>query len=169
MRYCLLLLSAVLVIIASCKKVEVPQSKEDILRASKWQMKEIQKKTRLDDTTFYIDTVKVEGMAECKHDDYLEFRENNAGFFKSGEKKCIGMVEETAIRWGITTNDTKMYIYEAGEMFEGHNEINANLYEFTNDQFVIQYTGITEGLIGTPPNAYYKKDTTWYTAIVRRF
>lgn len=169
MRYCLLLLSAVLVFIASCKKVEVPDSKEDILRASKWQMQEIKKRSRIDDTSFFVESVKMEHSVECKKDDYLEFGINNAGFFKSNEKKCMSQVDETAIRWGFSDNYTKMYIYEAGQMFEGINDINADVLEFSNDAFTIHYLSVKDIFDTSIPDRTIRKDTIWYTTIVKRF
>lgn len=165
MKYYILLLSALLIIIASCKKVEEPKYKEDSLRQGKWRVAHVVKKTRLTDNTFYIDTLKrTPSDAECKADDYIEFKTANNGVLKTGEKKCQAEIDEIPIRWGITDNDTKVYVYQAAEMFFGNNDVSGNLKDFSDNQFIIDYMTTTY-LNGTGG----KIDTVWYVALVKKF
>lgn len=145
MRYSLLILSVIFVL-ASCKKVEVPKSKQDILRASSW---------RLDTATvtFWVEPTGGETKGhdtticawgntreDCKKDDYIVFRENGDAGLKKGELKCgSGETEEETLLWGITENDTKIYIYNAGDMFFGEGAVNATLNESTGDKFTFTY------------------------------
>ncbi len=161
MRYFLLGLS--ILVIVSCKKVDVPKSKQDTLRASQW---------RLDTATvtFWVEETFAEKghdttvcawgdkLDDCKKDDYLVFRENSDGGLKKGANKCQdGETEEDVIEWGITDNDTKMFIYNAGDMFFGENNVNANLVEFKNDKFKITYktyVTFTKPFVGVGTKTY---------------
>lgn len=168
MKYCLLLFAGLL-IISSCTKTEEPQSKEDILRDGKWYMSQIWKKKRVD-TTYITDTVKLENYPKCREDDYLDFGDNNNGILFSGEQKCSNSLDEVNFRWGISDNDTKMYIYNAGPMFEGYNDLSGKLKDFTSNSFKVEYlvfnTREDKDLYG---HKIFVNDTNWFTAIIKKF
>ncbi len=140
MKYCLLLLSGLLVI-AACEKTEVSKSKQDILRDSKWRL-DTATVTYMHPDTRRDTTHGAWGTGDrglCRYDDYLVFREGNTGELNSGEMKCPGgETQEGTIKWGITDGDTKMYIYDAGDMFFG-NDINAQLTDFQDNQFTLKF------------------------------
>lgn len=145
MRYSLLILS-ILFIVVSCKKVEVPKSKQDILRASSWRLDTANVtywveptggETKGHDTTVCAWGAVREG---CKMDDYIVFRENNDAGLKKGEVKCgNGETEEETLMWGITDGDSKIYIYNAGDMFFDEDAVNATINELTGDKLTFTY------------------------------
>jgi len=167
MKYCLLILSALLVI-ASCKKVEVPKSRAEILReGSKWALADdVWKSYRKFnvDTFLTTDTIKLkENIVECKQDDYLVFRDGNDGGLNTGDKKCPqGEAQEENIRWGFTNNETRMYIYQAGEMFFGYDDVEGEVTNFSDNKFTIKYM-VVNNLTEIP-----KKDTVYYTVSLKR-
>jgi hypothetical protein len=164
MKYCILILSAFLVF-SSCEKVETPASKTEMLRDKKWRLRDIVKFTRLTDTTFKTDTTRLEFVEPCKKDDYLVFRLNGTGALNTGSEKCPnGEAQESAIKWGITDNETKMYLYDAGEMLLGINDINADISSFSEDRFTIKYMQIIQETKPTP-----KRDTFRYVTTFDRF
>lgn len=163
MKYCILFLSAVIFMVVSCKKVETPKFHEDTLEAGKWKVAHVVKKTKLADTVMYLDTLtRTTADSLCKSDDYLEFKMNNSGVLKTGAIKCQAEIDEVPFRWGITENDKKIYIYQAGEMFYGNNDVSGDLKNFSDNQFVIDYYTISNVAGG-------KIDTIWYTALVKKF
>ncbi|RYD57039.1 MAG: hypothetical protein EOP56_09535 [Sphingobacteriales bacterium] len=163
MKYCILLMSALVFVAVSCKKVETPKFKEDTLREGKWKLSHVIKKTRLADTVTYVDTLsRIEPDATCKADDYLEFKINNNGMLKTGENKCQREIDEIPFKWGITDNYTKMYIYQAGEMFFGNNDVSGNIKQFEDNQVVIDYYTLSNSPGG-------RIDTLKYEALLKRF
>ena len=166
MKYNLLILS-LLIVAASCTKVEVPKSKQDMLRGdnTKWRMKtgtgiikyDSRRSPRLADRSNDFP------MPVCFEDDRLIFREGNEGAHIPGENICsINETPEIGFRWGLTDNDTKMYIYDAKEYFDM--DVNADVVEIFEDRFVIRVTNV-KAVMETPASSpavpYY--DTTEYT------
>lgn len=138
MKYCLLVLSA-LALFASCKKVDVPKSIQEQMRAGTWYI-DTSSKTYQDmpghDTTiaFYIQG------EDCKSDDYFIFRDNNEGAINTAKVKCVeGQTDEIAFQWGITDANSKMYIYNAGTLLNGDDDVNADLLNFTGSSFAIRF------------------------------
>lgn len=197
MKYYLPLLSILFLVVYSCKKVEVPQSKEEMLRG-KWKIeydfkgkgigKEFVKYPILDTSKKIVDTIytpladgvgndyvkddkgvtvlndrgratyNVHVMPACKLDDYLEFREGINGGLNTGKEKCPnGEVSEIPIKWGFLDNYTRMYIYDAGDMFMGNDDVTAHVKEFDGSRLVLRY-GVVDNL--TEIN---RKDTSFYT------
>lgn len=160
MKYCLLFLSAV-VFLVSCEKTEAPKSKQDKLRDGKWWL----------DTTViayykpYSDTDSVYGIGnasvpDCKKDDRIVFREATAGAHLTNKERCGAELDEYGFTWSIFENDTKMYLYGVGS-FMGQDNINANLIDFADDRFVIEYFTY---YYRENPGSELARDTTKHTA-----
>jgi hypothetical protein len=168
MKYSLLILSVVLVI-AACSKVDVPKSHAEILRdGTRWGLADnIQKSYRKfkTDKGLTTDTVRIDpDIPECKRDDYLVFREGNDGGLNTGDKKCPqGEAQEENIRWGFTNNDSRMYIYQAGNMFLGYDDVEGEVTNFSDNKFTIKYMVVTN-LTDIP-----RKDTVYYTVSLKKF
>ena len=159
MKYCLLFLSAV-ILLASCEKTKSPVTKQDKLRDGKWWV----------DTTVmayykpYSDTDSVYGIGksslpDCKLDDRIIFRESTNGAHVTEKEKCGAELEEYGFTWGILENDTKMYFYGASS-FLAEDDINAELKEFADDKFVIVYYRFK---YRQDPGEALMRDTTKYT------
>lgn len=187
MKYCFLILSALLVV-TSCEKVEDPVSYEDMLRDGKWRMELdaehgllVQRpkitpnplNIKQVDTIYAIssatnkmldDTTYIRGFyPECQADDYLVFREGIIGALNTGELKCPqGEVAEIETQWGFKNNYTQMYIYNALTMFRT-SDVLADIKEFSSDRFTITYRMIDN--LSDIPN----KDTVFYTATFKKF
>ncbi len=187
MKYCFLILSA-LFIVSSCKKVDVPKSNEEILRESKWKIDldgehgilvEKNKVSLLNEKS--IDTLyslvvdgATDGMLndtvynrhyfpQCQSDDYFVFRDGITGAINTGDLKCPqGEVVETDIEWGFMNNYSTMFLYGAGNLLLGNDDIRGQVKEFTDSRFVIQYMTI-DNTSDIP-----KKDTTYYTVAFKK-
>lgn len=166
MRYSLLILS-VLLITASCTKVEVPDSKQEILKASRWQARNmiVTSKVKADGTTttenqVTTTTTSFDQMPECRKDDVFVFRDNNLGAHVTGELTCtINETSEIQFTWGIFEDDTKMYIYDAKEFFG--QDVNADLLEFYDDKFTIRFYEYNDKRATFPDvPTYWVRDTT---------
>jgi hypothetical protein len=187
MKYCFLILSALLVV-SSCKKVEDPKSYEDMLRDGKWRMELdaehgllVQRPAIMPNplNIKQVDTIYAIGSAtsrmlndttyiaavypDCQADDYLVFREGIIGALNTGELKCPqGEVAEIETHWGFRNNYTQMYIYDAPTVFRT-SDVLADVKEFSADRFTITYS-IINNLTDIP-----KKDTVYYTATFKKF
>lgn len=203
MKYFLPVLSLLLLAIAACEKVTVPQSMEEKLRG-KWQieldsngkgfLREYRyPKAANDTTTKYVDTLITPVTVEmanffvpigknpdgspkfsdtvynkhlypwCKLDDRLEFRDGNKGALLTGAEKCPnGEVTETDIQWGLQDNYTRMYIYNAGELFLGNDNIVADIKEFADNKLVLRYMEINN------TSAIPRQDTVFYTVTLNK-
>ncbi len=159
MRYFFLIVIT-LFVFSACDKVEVPASKQESLRAGRWKL----------DTTFTKKynpaeaMYKYEGVTkqECQVDDYLLFRENFDGVHIPGENRCdASETAEMPFRWGLTDNDTKMYIYDGKSFFS--QDINADVVEMTDGEFTITYNQYTT--VTNDPRV----DTVMYTMIFKKF
>lgn len=171
MKYTLLVLTAVIVIVG-CKKLEVPDSKEDMLRASEWVL-----------DTGYVRTIKkADGGSvpadidatgpyvkpECRTDDKLVFREVNEGAHIPGEMRCsINETAELQFTWGIIDAGKGMYIYDAKEFFG--TDVNAEIIEFYEDRFGIRFSEYTDKAVSVNSNTqYWTRDTTIYTMFFKK-
>lgn len=185
------ILSAVFLLIA-CEKVETPLSMEEQLREGKWRLDlssttgilkqlppSLEEPQRVD-TLYTIveydndgnlipdamldETVYVRhSIPECKGDDYLVFRTHGRGALVTGEAKCGGETEEVEIQYGLRHNDSHMYIYYAGDMFLGHDDLEAEVLEYGEGRLRLKYRIIRN--LPTIP----LKDTVYYTATLLRF
>ncbi|MBL7682201.1 MAG: hypothetical protein JNK00_02480 [Flavipsychrobacter sp.] len=142
MKYCLLILSS-LFFIASCSKVEVPLSKQEKLRESEW---------RVDTATItYLTTAGADSLMfgawgsdpeykkpDCVKDDYLKFRANFDGSHITGPDKCnVSESNDIEFTWGITENDTRMYMYGLYALLG--QDATGDLVDFRDDQFVFAF------------------------------
>lgn len=176
----------------ACEKVETPLSMEEKLREGKWRLdlstttgilKEVPPSLEDPepvDTLFTLveydndnnlipdgpldDTIYVRrNIPECKADDYLVFRTHQRGALVTGEAKCGGETEEVEIQYGTREAETRMYIYYAGDMFLGHNDLEAEVLEYTENRLKLRYRIIRN--LETIP----LKDTVYYSATLLRF
>lgn len=166
MKYSLLILS-VLLIVASCQELDVPPSKEDMLRATNWQLDTAYKREILkrddDQNIANVDRVVPIPKEECAKDDVLKFRENDLGAHLTGENRCsINETAELQFRWGISADGSQMYIYDAKEYFG--TDVNADILEFYEEEFTIRFSEYMDkavSLDGQPTR--WVRDTTIYT------
>ncbi|WP_276131797.1 hypothetical protein [Polluticoccus soli] len=188
MKFYLPVLTLALTSLMACKKVEVPQGKEEMVRG-KWKLELDNDKGILKEYTFYptwdtskkpIDTLytsnsssetiqdtirRVNGFPECKLDDFLEFGEGIDGVLNTGEKKCpSGETSEVPIKWGFKDNYTRMYIYEAGEMFLGNDDLVGDVVELSESRIKLRYQVIRPVFF----NGVYMQDTAFYTIALKR-
>lgn len=142
MKYCLLIVFSFLTI-ASCKKVEVPQSKQEKLRASDWVVDTIIT-TYLDVSGADSETVgawkRFENGEEtykrpaCLGDDIIKFKENFSGTHVTGAQSCVSNEPNFVdFTWGFREADTKFYIYGLYNLFGV--DVNADILYFQDDQF----------------------------------
>lgn len=166
MKYSLLALS-VLLVMSCTKKGEETKSRQEILRESKWSLDtgsrhDIWKK---DGVAVPVDVNQVTPIvkAECAYDDRLIFREGYEGAHIPGEWTCsINETAEIDFRWGLTDNDSKIYIYDANEFFR--QDVNAEILEFYNDKFTIRYYQLKDKLVDDGAGTKtWLRDTTIYT------
>lgn len=166
MKYYLPVLSLLLLMVTACEKVKVPKSHEEELRDGKWVLsKDIQKiyKKYPVDTILTVDTIKLDSRPECKKDDYLLFRDGINGELNTGEKKCPqGETSQVPIQWGFSDNYTRMYIYNAGDMFLDDDDINADVLELTGSSVSLQYR-VIDNVTNIPA-----KDTITYKVSLKR-
>lgn len=166
MKYCLLILSALLVI-SSCTKTEEPVTRQDILRAERWALDTgfVQKKWKMDGDGVPADINIKESYPEpgCRADDYLVFREGSEGAHVPGEVTCsINETAEIEFKWGVFDNDSKIYIYDAKEYFG--TDVNARFVEFYDDKFAIEFSTYKDKNVTFPDRpSYWVTDTTIYT------
>lgn len=171
MKYTLLILSIVFVI-AGCKKLEVPATKEDMLRASEWQLDTGWVRTIIkadgDQNPASIDKTDPYVKQECETDDKLIFRENHEGAHIPGEMTCsINETAEVQFSWGITDAGEGMYIYDAKEFFGI--DVNAEILEFYEDRFALRYSEYKSKEILVNGNSQgYGTDTTIYTMYFKK-
>jgi len=142
MKYCLLIVFALLTVV-SCKKVEVPDSKQEKLRAANWRVDTIMI-TYLDMSGADSETVgawkRFEGGAEtykrpsCYNDDEIKFKENFSGTHVTGAESCVSnepnLIDFT---WGFRESDTKFYMYGLYNLFGA--DVNADIIYFQDDEF----------------------------------
>lgn len=189
MKYLLPVLTLLLITIIACEKVEVPQSKEQLIRGSKWRLeldsngkgilKEFTRYPVIDTSKKPIDTLytpvtiemkdaimqdtifNVHVVPWCKLDDFLEFREGINGALNTGGEKCPqGETTEIPIKWGFLDNYSRMYIYDAGEMFLGNDDLVGEVLEISDSKIKLRYPVISPVFIG----GKYAEDTAYYTA-----
>jgi len=181
MKLNLLVLSALLLTVAACEKVEVPKGKEEMLRG-KWKLeltedkgilKQFTKHPVLDTSVKPIDTLysvtgkneiikdtiyNLNGFPACKLDDFLEFRDGINGALNTGSEKCPqGETTEIPIKWGFLDNYTRMYIYDAGEMFLGNDDLVGDVLDMSESKISLRYM-IIRNKVDIP-----YKDTSFYT------
>lgn len=139
MRYSLLAIVALL-FFAACDKVEVPASDQEMLRNGKWQLKvKATKQFNYSTQTYQIDTLI---KSECEEDDYIVFRENFDGAHIPGEMLCTASETiEMPFRWGLTDNDTKMFIYDGASFFG--TDVNADFVNFNGSEFTLMFNTYT--------------------------
>lgn len=172
MRYCLLILSALLVI-SSCTKVEETKSNLDILRENKWKLTAgtINVRKQANAASAAISNTQPIEIKECMQDDQLVFREGYEGAHITGELTCsINETAEIEFRWGLLENETKMFIYDANEFFGTDIDVNADIIEFYDDKFGIKfnkYTDVQAPLVTDGPAVWYT-DTTTYTMYFKK-
>lgn len=166
MRYSILVLS-VLLVVSCTKKGEETKSRQEMLREYKWKLDtgsrhDIWKK---DGVLVPVDVNQVSPIVkqECAYDDRLVFREGYDGAHLPGEWTCsINETAEMEFRWGLTANDTKLYIYDANEFFR--QDVNADILELFDDKFTIRYYEIKDKLVDDGNGTQtWLKDSTIYT------
>ncbi|MEZ5016758.1 MAG: hypothetical protein R2800_06885 [Flavipsychrobacter sp.] len=158
MRYIFLLVATVLVV-SSCDKVEVPASKQEMLRNGQWMLTSGSTKVYNAATKKYDTTAIV--IDECKKDDRLVFRENYDGVHTPGENRCnASETAEMPFRWGLLDDDRKMYIYDGKSFF--NLDVNAEVKEFTEGSFTITYNQYTT--VDNVP----RTDTVMYTMTFKK-
>lgn len=162
MKYCFLFLSAVLLLNA-CTKVETPPSKQEQLRSGSWKV-DTGYITKRDITGDHITEDIMGTRDECRKDDYIVFRENNAAGIKTGDVKCPnGQVEEIAATWGLGSADTKMHIYNGGDILFGMDNAEGKLTYFDDSRFVFEFNKYTPYPAPNP-----NVDTVTYTVTFRK-
>lgn len=145
MKYCLLIVFSLLTI-ASCKKVEVPQSKQEIMRASDWRIDTVM-------TTYLTSTgadsevqggwKRIENGVEtfdkpnCVKDDYIKFKENHDGSHITGPDKCGNEANDITFTWGLSDADSKIFIYGLYNLFGI--DANAEMVYFKEDEFAFAF------------------------------
>lgn len=173
MKYCLLIVSALLLMTSCDKEPETTKSKQDILRADTWTLDTgfVQKKWKMDDDAVPADIDIVESYPEpaCREDDQLAFRDGYEGAHIPGEVTCsINETSEIEFRWGLTDNDTRMFIYDAREYFGA--DVNAKIVHFYDDKFVIEYsTYLDKHISFAGKESYWVRDTTIYTMTFKKY
>ncbi|MCB0695896.1 MAG: hypothetical protein KDC07_00945 [Chitinophagaceae bacterium] len=157
---------------SSCTKVEEQVSKQEMLRAEKWRLDDqyIHKKWKKDGATVPV-TIDAETrvpIAACDTDDLLVFREGNEGAHLPGATTCsINETAEIPFRWGLTDNDTKMYIYDDKELFKV--DVNAELIEFYSDKFAIRFEEYKDKAVTEGGVTAWLRDTTIYTIYFKKY
>lgn len=145
MKYCLLIVFTLLTI-ASCKKVEVPQSKQEKMRASEWRIDTIM-------VTYltsggadsevqggwkrFVNGVETFDKPDCIKDDYIKFKENHDGSHVTGPDKCSNEGNEVDFTWGLMDADSKIYFYGLYNLFT--QDVNADMVYFQDDQFAFAF------------------------------
>jgi hypothetical protein len=147
MRYCLFVLS-LFVVVASCKKVETSQSRQEKLRAVQWVI-DTAYVTYLSATGSdsdskgvwpeqFIDGNYVWPRPGCLFDDYLKFEDNNDGVHVTGPSKCnVSETDNIDFKWGVFQGDTKMYIYGMYAIFG--EDVTADIQRFEDNKFTIAW------------------------------
>lgn len=170
MRYSLTILSAIL-LLASCTKIDpdANPSREETMRDGRWKMQSGTVRYKFFDILRgRVDSSANMEIKECRNDDELIFREKNEGAHIPGEVTCsINETAEVEFRWGLSRNDSSIFIYDAKEYFGS--DINAEFIEFYNDKFGIRYSEYIDVLTKTDtatgtPNEYVRDTviTTMY-------
>lgn len=159
MKYCLLLLSG-LIMLSACEKEKKEISNEDKLREGKWKIASWSVKFREQNGNEKTENV-LEKLDECKKDDYLTFKTNYQGELNTGEKKCPqGEANEITFNWGLSNGDQNMYIYNAIAMFGI--DVNAEVINFGSNSFSIRYMDIQK-------HSPLTLDTLTYTTTFAKF
>lgn len=149
MKYSLLILSAIL-LVSSCTEIEENQTitREAKLRDGFWKMESGMTRNRFhneDDGQMLTDEKNIE-KPECREDDYFVFRELYEGAHIPGEMTCsINETAELQFTWGLTNNDSGIFIYDADEFFGA--DVNAEFIEFYDDKFGIRFVQYTDKLL----------------------
>lgn len=168
MRYCLLILSAILVV-SSCTKVEQTPTRGDVMRDGKWQVESGTYKYRVFRNGAYKDSIETYKITDCFDDDFIVFGEGNKGEHVTGEKFCN--INETAnmdFTWGLTNGGNGINIYDAPEIF-GNDVNNGDIIEFFDDKFGIKFLTVTPYLIiEEDKSSYYMNDTLTTTIYFKK-
>lgn len=159
MRYSLLVIITLLFFTA-CDKVEVPASNQEMLRNGKWRLKLSYVEYYVQaDMAYKLDTVFKQ---KCQEDDYIIFRENFDGAHIPGEEICdASETVEMPFRWGLTDNDTKMFIYDGASFFG--TDVNADFMDFSGSEFTLKFDTYTT--IDSIP----RTDTIMHTMVFSKF
>ncbi len=166
-----MILSAFMML-ASCTKVEEPVSKQEQLRAEKWMLdaKFVRMKWKKDGAAVpeTIDVEEKAAIADCALDDVLTFRDGYEGAHIPGDWTCsINETAEIGFRWGLTDNDSKMFIYDAKEFFKV--DVNADIIEFYQDKFAIRFSEYKDKVVVQDGTTVFLTDTTIYTMYFKKF
>jgi len=148
MRYFILLLSAI-AIFASCTKqtVTVPESKEDVLIASKWHLVKIMLTVR---DTFGQDSTYEWAIDECKKDDNLEFKANYQAVHHTGDNRCYNNESgEYAFTWQLTDNGKTLGLYNLDDFFLGSSAVTGDISDLDGSKFTLKSTQYLGGIV--PP------------------
>lgn len=175
MKYFLLVLSA-FIVIASCKKVTNPTTRQETIRGGQWKVNNLTgfhifSNKPTDTTIIVIDT------ANCIMDDYFTFGNNNDGTLYTGKRKCdFTEASEIPLYWDMYNNGNSMHIYNAGSFFSYNNysldsainnAVNANIVSFSSSRIVLKYNIIASM---QDPSSVIKTitDTANYTLTLTR-
>lgn len=160
MKYCLLLMAAILAF-TSCEKLEVPESREDMLRQGKWRLTAASVRYK-DPITGGDSTQNGLPLEGCDVDNFIVFRENFLGAVNYGANKCAQQAaDEVPFNWQLTDNGNKINIYNAEAAF-GTSDVNGTFNSFSSSTFTMQYMLFVQVNV-------QKRDTFTYTTTFTKF
>jgi hypothetical protein len=137
MKYIILFLS-VIVVFASCTQqtIDVPESQQDKMIASQWQLDSITVTVR---DTFGIDSTYTWALLDCKKDDKLEFKANFKAIHHTGDTKCYyNEAGEYDFTWQLSDNGKTLGMYNLDDFFLGSQAVSGDISDFNGSKFTLK-------------------------------
>ena len=144
------LAALLLVAIASCTKLEEPETVQDMLRNGQW--RQVSGSVRLqghgvDTTTDYFADVP-----ECVQDDYIVFNENFSGAMNDNAVSCgTGDPQEIPFTWEVKEAGARLNIFSAQRFFRT-GSVYAEIVTISDGKLSLRYVvhdQTTPGIIDT--------------------
>jgi hypothetical protein len=164
----LLILSAAMLFLASCKPVDETESNEDMLRGGQWKRSSLKAQYR-DAGGVIITEDAFATLPECIKDNTLKFDVNYKGAeLRNGNKCSPGDPDETPVTWEFYNSGANLRIYNANETFVSDatlstvSSINATVLSLSSTQLAMRYIVIEQDA------STLVTDTVTFTDVFRR-
>lgn len=140
MKKTLLSAFALMLLLNACKKVDTPDSYEDMLRGGQWKRTALTETYRQGTGAMKTDDVYANTLSDCIKDNTLEFKDAFVGTERKNTLKCnAGDPDQTQFDWEIYNSGKNIRIYNVPETFSGESSINADIVTLTANQLSIRY------------------------------
>lgn len=161
MNRLLLTLSALMLVLASCKKESTQTSAEEDLRSGTW--RRTSGKVQYKDPNTRGDSLRNYMLDEdpCRLDNTIKFKEGYVGEINYGDNHCSAAESIKEFTWAITKDEKRISLYGVADYFPV-NDLDADIITRTLGYLTIRYRVVT----ADPIHSTF--DTLIYTDVLRR-